>query len=164
MLRSLGVLVLLALTAPVGSARAQPPVEAGQLAGDTLSAVAYVRRVVGSAQSPRAETSGAVDAGGGELQRIMLQAYLAADGGAQVRQWLPERNRYSAPATSHWSLEQNRLCIDMPAVPGTSARGRSLCAVVHIWWPRIAGISAEPYAMLDGDLQRGNTIGGRTAR
>ncbi|HEX3952600.1 MAG TPA: hypothetical protein VHW90_03435 [Stellaceae bacterium] len=121
-----------------------PPVLPGQLAGNTLSAVAYVPRPAGE--------------GGGELQRIMLQAYLAADGSTVVRQWLPARNSYSPPAQTSWSLSQNRLCIDMPA---TTQAARPLCAVVHIWGPRIAGIGTQPYAMLDGDLQPGNVIGAR---
>jgi hypothetical protein len=38
-----------------------------------------------------------------------------------------------------------------------------MCAVVHVWGPRIAGIGTQPYAMLDGDLQPGNVVGGRPA-
>jgi hypothetical protein len=36
-----------------------------------------------------------------------------------------------------------------------------MCADVHVWGPRIAGVGAQPYAMLDGDLKPGNVIGGR---
>ncbi len=114
-----------------------------QLAGKTLSAVAYVPRPAGAP-------------GGGTLQRIMLQAYLAADGSAVVRQWAPERNSYTAAAQTKWSLADNRLCVDL-------ATSR-LCAVIHIWGPRIAGIGTQPYAMLDGDLQPGNALGSRPAR
>jgi hypothetical protein len=37
---------------------------------------------------------------------------------------------------------------------------RPLCAKVHIWGPRIAGIGTQPYAMLDGDIRPGNAITG----
>jgi hypothetical protein len=137
-------LLVVAAAAWAGDA---PPVEPAQLAGNTLSAVAYVPTPAGGS--------------GGALQRIMLQAYLAADGSTVVRRWLPERNSYSAPAQTRWSLSQNRLCIDMPAgARGTAAAParESLCAIVHVWWPRIAGIGTQPYAMLDGDLQPGNAI------
>ena len=133
----------LALAASLAGAAEPPPVLPAQLAGKTLSAVAYVPRPPGAP-------------GGGALQRIMLQAYLAADGGAVVRQWAPERNSYSVPAQTKWSLADNRLCVDLAT--------QKLCAVVHIWGPRIAGIGTQPYTMLDGDLQPGNAIVGRAAR
>jgi hypothetical protein len=137
------------LTAAVAMAGARaagpPPVQPGQLAGNTLSAVAYMPRPPGVT-------------GGGALQRIMLQAYLAGDGSTLVRQWLPDRNAYSTPARTNWSLSDNRLCIGLPPVSaGAAARG-PLCAVVHIWWPRIEGIGTQPYAMLNGDLRPGNSI------
>jgi len=130
------------LTVSVAAASEAPSVLPAQLAGKTLSAVVFVPRPPGAT-------------GGGALQRIMLQAYLAADGGAVVRQWAPERNSYSAPAQTHWSLTDNRLCLDLTA--------GKMCAVVHVWGPRIAGIGTQPYAMLDGDLQPGNVVGGRQA-
>jgi hypothetical protein len=107
--------------------------------GHTLSAVAYVARVPGGGA-------------GGNLKRIMLQAYLAADGSALVREWEPMRNGYTRPVRKAWSLAATRLCIDLPS--------RRLCADVHVWRPRIAGISSQPYAMLDGDVQPGNAIAG----
>jgi hypothetical protein len=134
-------------TSPGTPAAGVPQVLPSQLAGKTLSAVAYVPH---SAGAP----------GGGELRRIMLQAYLATDGSAVVRQWLPARDSYSAPAQTAWSLTANRLCIDLAA--GDGATG-PLCAEVHIWGPRIAGIGTQPYAMLDGDLQPGNVIGRRSS-
>jgi hypothetical protein len=106
-----------------------------QLAGKTLSAVAYTRVPPGP---------------GGRLQRQMLQAYLAPDGSSLVRQWVGARNSYSAPARTRWWLAEDMLCIGLPQGP--------LCAKVHIWGPRIAGIGTLPYAMLDGDLQPGNAI------
>jgi hypothetical protein len=111
---------------------------ASQLAGRTLSAVAYV-----------APGPGPV---GHNLRRVMLQAYLEPDGRALLRQWVAARDSYSAPTQGRWSVSADRLCIDLPAGP--------LCARVQIWGPRIAGIGVEPYAMLDGDLQPGNAIVG----
>jgi hypothetical protein len=131
-----GLVALLQLN-PGGPARAadMPPPLATQLAGKTLSAVAYVPRSSGAS---------------GGLQRIVLQAYLTADGRALLRQWIGSRNSYTALVQTHWSLSENRLCIDLPT--------GQLCAKVHIWGPRIAGVGTQPYAMLDGDLQPGNAI------
>ena len=134
----LAALLLLSIAGPVGAADPAPSL-AGQLGGKTLSAVAYIPRPPGAA-------------GGGSLQRIVLQAYLEADGRTVLRQWLPARNSYSAPVRTRWRLNDNTLCIDLPSAP--------LCAEVHIWGPRIAGIGRQPYAMLDGDLQPGNAITG----
>jgi hypothetical protein len=110
---------------------------ANRLAGSTLSAIAYVPWRPGLP-------------GGGELARLVLQAYLRADGRAVVRVWEPGRDAYTAPVERHWSLDGDRLCIDLPS--------GSICAQVHIWGPRIAGIGMHPYAMLDGDLQPGDAI------
>src|SRR5690242_8162642 len=93
---AIAVLVMLGAGSPTCAADAAPSL-AAQLAGKTLSAVAYVPRPPG--------------AGGGNLQRIMLQAYLAADGKTLVRQWIASRNRYSAPVATRWSLTDSRLCI-----------------------------------------------------
>ena len=135
---------LLALGAGGPACAADPaPSLALQLGGKTLSAVAYVPRPPG--------------AGGGTLQRIMLQAFLASDGKTLVRQWIVSRNLYSAPVATRWSVSDNRLCIDLPA---TDVPGRKLCADVHVWGPRIAGIGTQPYAMLDGDITPGNAITG----
>ena len=122
------------------SAGESPPVPlAGRLAGSTLSAVAYVPWRPGLP-------------GGGELARLMLQAYLRPDGGAVVRVWDPNRDAYTPPAERRWSLSGDKLCIDLQTGP--------LCAAVHVWGPRIAGLGTRPYAMLDGDLQPGNAISG----
>ena len=139
-----GLVALLALSAgdPACAADLAPSL-ATQLGGKTLSAVAYVPHPPGT--------------GGGALQRIMLQAFLASDGKTLVRQWISSRNLYSAPVATRWSLSDNRLCIDLPA---TDLPGRKLCANVHIWGPRIAGIGTQPYAMLDGDIRPGNAITG----
>jgi hypothetical protein len=130
--------------ATVGAAAAEPPpVTASQLAGNTLSAVAFVARGPGMP-------------GGGELARIMLQAYLGADGRALVRAWDPSRDAYTAPEERRWSLSGSTFCVDVPL-----AGPHPICADVHIWGPRIAGVGAKPYAMLDGDLQPGDALGGR---
>ncbi|MFZ2004807.1 MAG: hypothetical protein WB697_15655 [Stellaceae bacterium] len=125
-----------------------PPLSPSQLAGNTLSAVAFVPRP--------AELPGANGPNGGELERIMLQAYLGADGRALVRAWDPSRDAYTAPAERRWSLTGATFCVDVPL-----AGPRPICADIHIWGPRIAGVGVKPYAMLDGDLQPGNIIGGR---
>ena len=137
-----GLLVLVLALSRLGPPAAADPVPslAAQLGGKTLSAVVYVPRTAGAP-------------GGGSLQRIVLQAYLAVDGRTVVRQWVPERNSYSTPQRTTWRLNDKTLCIDLPSAP--------LCAEVHIWGPRIAGIGQQPYAMLDGDLQPGNAITGR---
>ena len=130
------LLPLLLLGAAGPAAAADTPSLAAQLGGKTLSAVAYVPRPSG--------------AGGGSLRRIVLQAYLEADGRTLLRQWISADNRYSAPVRTRWSLNGDMLCIELPGAP--------LCAKVHIWGPRIAGVGTRPYAMLDGDLQPGNAI------
>jgi hypothetical protein len=133
----LGAIALVALTG-VPQARAEDGL-AAQLAGRTLSAVAYVASAPGPV--------------GNDLRRIMLQAYLEPAGRMLLRQWVAARDSYSAPTEGRWSVAADRLCIDLPSGP--------LCAKVHIWGPRIAGVGTQPYAMLDGDLQPGNAITGR---
>jgi hypothetical protein len=123
-----------------GSASDAPLATVGQLAGNTLSAVAYVPR------TPNMP-------GGGELLRIMLQAYLRADGRALVRAWDPARNAYTAAVERDWSLTGTNFCVGLPGI-GPNA----ICADIHVWGPRIAGIGIHPYAMLDGDLQPGNAL------
>jgi hypothetical protein len=110
------------------------------LAGNTLSAVAWVPRPAGAS-------------GGGALSRFMLQAYLRLDGSALIRIWDAAHNVYTLPAERSWSLSRNRLCLSLPA-PGPDR----ICAEVHSWGPRIAGVGTSPYVMLNGDLKRGNTL------
>jgi len=147
MKRAAKVFVALWFGIATGSASAAgpPPVTASQLVGNTLSAVAFVARGVGTPSA---------DVPGGELARIMLQAYLGADGQALVRAWDPRRDAYTAPVERRWSLSGSTFCVDVPLI-GT----QPICADVHIWGPRIAGVGAKPYAMLDGDLQPGNALG-----
>ena len=123
------------------SAAEPPPVAANQLIGNTLNAVAFVQRTAGLP-------------GGGELARIMLQAYLGPDGRALVRAWDPGRDAYTAPAERRWSLSGATFCLGLP-IGGS----QPVCADIHIWGPRIAGVGVKPYAMLDGDLQPGDTLG-----
>ena len=114
------------------------------LAGNTLSAVIWVPR------SAAAST-------GGALSRFMLQAYLRQDGTASVRVWDAARNTYITTVERNWIGSGNRFCLDLP----NPAPAR-ICAEVHSWGPRIAGVGTAPYVMLDGDLRPGNAIrGGR---
>jgi len=110
------------------------------LAGNTLSAVAWVPRAAGAS-------------GGGNLSRLMLQAYLRPDWSALIRVWDAARNAYTQPAERKWTLAGNRLCPDLPS-PGPFR----ICADIHTWGPRIAGIGTAPYVMLDGDLKPGNVM------
>jgi hypothetical protein len=59
------------------------------------------------------------------------------------------------PAEQRWSLSGSTFCVEVPL-----AGPQPICADIHIWGPRIAGTGVKPYAMLDGDLQPGNAIGG----
>jgi hypothetical protein len=117
-----------------------PQILADLLVGKTLSAVIWVPRP-------------AAGSGGGALSRFMLQAYLRQDGSALIRIWDPARNAYTRPVERNWTLSSSRLCLDLPN-PGP---GR-ICAEVHSWGPRIAGIGTAPYVMLDGDLKPGNAV------
>jgi hypothetical protein len=149
MKRTANILAALSLAlATTGAWAVEPPgVTANQLVGNTLSAVAFVPRP--------SSMPGANGPTGGELLRIMMQAYLGAGGRALVRAWDPNRDAYTAPAERHWSLVGSTFCVDVPLVGP-----EPICADIHIWGPRIAGVGAKPYAMLDGDLQPGNIIGG----
>lgn len=126
---------------PAGAGSAQPPpISADLLSGNTLSAVVYV--------SP-----GAASSGGTGLSRFVLQAYFRAEGSASVRVWSAARDAYTAPVERRWTLSGSRLCLGAPP-PGPVG----LCADIHIWGPRIAGVGTAPYVMLDGDLTPGNAI------
>jgi hypothetical protein len=150
MKRTANILAALFLALAINSTRAaEPPgVTANQLVGNTLSVVAFVPRPP--------NMPGANGPTGGELLRVMVQAYLGPGGRALVRAWDASRGAYTVPTERHWSLTGSTFCVDVPLV-GTEP----ICADIHIWGPRIAGVGAKPYAMLDGDLQPGNTIGGR---
>ena len=132
-LTAAGVVFAMLATAVAHAQEAPLP----QLVDRTLSAVVYLS----TAPGPVSDRS---------LRRIMLQAYLAPDGRALLRQWIGTRDSYSAPAPARWSLDGDRLCLD--------AASLAFCARVHAWGPRIAGIGIHPYAMLDGDLEPGNAV------
>jgi hypothetical protein len=140
--------VALAAALGLGGASAKgasgPPKVGDLLAGNTLSAVIWVPR-------PAATSAG------GALSRFMLQAYLRQDGTASVRVWDAARNTYTPTVERNWTGSGNSFCLDLP----NPAPAR-ICAEVHSWGPRIAGVGTVPYVMLDGDLQPGNAIrGGR---
>jgi len=132
--------------APASVARAAgaapTPSLGDRLAGNTLSAVAFVPH-----EAPR---------GGGELTRVVFQSFMRADGSALYRRWDPARDAYTAPAETHWNVAGDTLCMD---VPGSGGDGR-LCMEVHVWGPRIAGngTGTGRFAMLDGNIEPGNTI------
>ena len=120
---------------------AAPPLGT-RLAGNTLSAVIFLPH-----EAPR---------GGGSLDRIVMQAFLRGDGSALVRRWDAAHDAYTAPGEGRWSLAGSTLCLDsrnLAAAPG-------ICVDVHVWGERIAGNTAGPgrFAMLDGDIEPGNTI------
>lgn len=124
------------------AAIAAPPLNlAARLAGNTMSVVAFLPRRPGAP-------------GGGELSRLVVQAYFGPDGRALVRVWDPWHDAYTVPAERRWTLTGSTLCLDVPA-PGNGP----MCADIHVWGPRIAGIGTQPYAMIDGDLKPGNVIG-----
>ncbi len=134
------VATLLAATGARTGAADGAPALAPLLVGNTLSAVAYVPHPAGLP-------------GGGELSRFMFQAYLRQNGSALVRVWDTGRDAYTAPAEREWTLSGSTLCLNLPD------RGPGMvCAEIHVWGPRIAGIGTKPYAMLDGDLEPGNAI------
>lgn len=135
-------LLFVSLGAPCAGAGAagELSIFADRLAGNTLSAVIYVRR-----SAPASSRS--------ILARFSLQAYLRQDGSASVRVWIAARDVYTATAERSWTLSGDTLCLEIPELgPGR------ICANVHIWGPRIAGIGTDPYVMLDGDLRPGNVI------
>ncbi len=142
--RALAIVVACTALSVGGPAGAAEPGHSlvSRLAGHTLNAVTFVPRQSGSS--------------GGMLSRIVVQAYLGPDGRAAVRAWDANRNSYTPLVERRWSLSGATLCLDMPA-GGPS----QICADVHVWGPRIAGIGTRPYVMLDGDLAPGNTITGR---
>jgi len=127
-------------TSPARAQQTAPP-QADRLAGNTLSGVIYLPR-----EGVQGET----------LDRVVFQAFLRGDGTALVRRWVPAQNRYTAPAERHWSLTGATLCLDFPA----STNVPRLCIETHVWGPRIAGNTTGPgpFAMLDGDIEAGNTI------
>jgi hypothetical protein len=137
---ALSLCVAIAVLGTSAGAANGSPTTADLLAGYTLSAVTWV---------PRPATV----SGGGALSRFVLQAYLRHDGSALIRLWDAAHKAYTRPVERSWTLSGSRLCLDVPN-PGP---GR-ICAEVHSWGQRIAGIGTVPYVMLDGDLTPGNSL------
>ena len=126
-----------------GTARGDEAASLGErLAGNTLSAVIFLPH-----EAPR---------GGGSLDRLVIQAFLRGDGSALVRRWDAGRDAYTVPADGRWSVTGSTLCLDARSL-GDAPR---LCVDVHVWGPRIAGSTAGTgrFAMLDGDIEPGNTL------
>lgn len=126
-----------------GAARGDEAVPLGaRLAENTLSAVIFVPH-----EAPR---------GGGSLDRLVIQAFLRGDGSALVRRWDAASDAYTVPAEGRWSVAGSTLCLDAESL-GAAPR---LCVDVHVWGPRIAGNTAGAgrFAMLDGDIEPGNTL------
>jgi len=141
MIKFCGVFIVLMLSVAVFSAANGGDVVDGMaLAGNTLTAVTWVPH-------------SAATRGSGVLNRLMFQAYLRLNSVALIRVWDTDRNAYTRPIERNWSFYGTRLCLDLPS-PGP---GR-ICADVHSWGPRIAGIGTAPYVMLDGDLKPGNAL------
>ena len=113
---------------------------ADRLGGDTLSAVVYAARP-------------AAQGGDTRLRRYALQAYLRPGGSALVRVWNPARGAYAPAVERSWTLSGDRFCLDAPS-PGP---GR-ICADIHIWGQRVAGVGTAPYVMVDGELRPGDAI------
>ena len=124
--------------APADEAPALPDL----LAGNTLSAVLFLPH-----EAPH---------GGGSLDRIMFQAFLRADGSALIRRWDPAHDAYTVPDERRWSVSGSTLCLDFPGLAGDDR----ICIEAHVWGPRIAGngTGTGRFAMLDGDIEPGNTI------
>jgi hypothetical protein len=134
----------LALSVGALAQQAAAPPLADALTGNTLSAVLFM---------PHEAT------GGGSLDRVVFQAYLRADGSALMRRWQPAQNAYSPVAERRWSVTGDQLCLDFPP----NERVPRTCVQIHVWGPRIAGntTGSGPFAMLDGDIEPGNSIAAR---
>jgi hypothetical protein len=141
-IRSIVLAAALVSRGTITEAASGPPKLGDLLAGNTLSAVIYVQRSVAAL-------------GASALNRFMLQAYLRRDGSALVRVWDAAHNSYSRPVDRKWDLSGNALCLDVVGL-GPS----KICAIVHVWGPRIAGVGTTPYVQLDGDLKPGNAVSG----
>jgi hypothetical protein len=147
-MRRLGIALLsVILLASAGAARAgnTDPLDAAKdLAGKTLSGVAYLPQatpVLGTAGVP-------------SLKTVMFQAYLQPDGSAQVRAWDPVADRYSAIETRPWHGAGDQLCLTVPAF----ALPDALCVELHVWGPEFAGTAVNHTGMVKGDVQPGSAL------
>jgi hypothetical protein len=139
------VLLLLALAASAHAGNTDP-IDAGRdLAGKTLSAVAYIPQPVPVTHPTTGTPS---------LRTVMFQAYLQADGTAQVRSWDMAADRYTAIATERWHGAGDQLCLVVPAfaLPG------ELCLSIYVWGPEISGTGINHGGMLQGDVQPGSLL------
>jgi hypothetical protein len=140
----LAVAVVLGATPGAPAGNTDPLDAARDLAGKTLSGVAYLPQAtpqLGAAGTP-------------SLKTVMFQAYLAPDGSAQVRAWDPVANRYTATDTRPWRGEGDTLCLTVPAF----ALPDALCVALHAWGPAFAGTGVNHNAMVKGDIQPGAAL------
>jgi hypothetical protein len=136
--------LLILLAGGVQAGNTDPLDAAKDLAGKTLSGVAYLPQA-----TPALGTDGVPS-----LRTVMFQAYLQPDGSAQVRAWDPAANRYSAIETRPWHGTGEQLCLTIPAfaLPG------ELCLALHVWGPEFAGTAINHGGMVKGDVQPGSLL------
>lgn len=128
---------LLALAGGAARAEDRTPSLTETLAGNTVSAVMFL---------PHED----------QVDRVVFQAYLRPDGSALVRRWDAGRDAYTNAAETRWTVSGTTLCLAFPGLAG----GSDICIETHVWGPRIAGNTAGTgrFAMLDGDIEPGNSI------
>ncbi|HUZ74641.1 MAG TPA: hypothetical protein VMU87_16775 [Stellaceae bacterium] len=138
--RAIVAAALVAVASAHARAQETAPPQADRLAGNTLSGILYLPR-----EGAKGET----------LDRVVFQAFLRGNGTALVRRWVPAEDRYSPPGEQRWSLSGSTLCLDFPPDENVPR----LCIEAHVWGPRIAGnTTTGQFAMLDGDIEPGDTI------
>ena len=136
-----GLALLLFAAATGARADDAAPSLGARLAGNTVNGVLFAPR-------------GTLPRGGGELERLVFQAFLRPDGTALVREWDTRHDAYAATVAGHWRVEADTLCLDLPQ-PGVVG---ATCIEVHVWGPRIAGNGTGRFVMLDGDIAPGNAL------
>lgn len=139
-----GGLAALALGAAAQAGNTDTLDAAKDLAGKTLSGVAYLPR---DTLASDAEAQPA-------LRTVMFQAYLGPDGRARVRAWDPATNRYGATDTEPWRGDGATLCLEVPAF----ALPDALCVALHAWGPEFAGTGVNHSALVKGDVQPGEVL------
>jgi hypothetical protein len=146
MRRPAALVLLLALTASAHAGNTDPLDTTRDLAGKTLSGVAYLPRPV--------PVEGPTPTGTPSLNTVMFQAYLEPGGTAQVRAWDPSADRYGAVVTEPWHGAGDQLCLTVPAfaLPG------ELCVELHVWGPEFAGTAVNHTGMVKGDVQPGSLL------
>jgi len=138
-------LLLLALAGSAHAGNVDPLDTSRDFAGKTLSGVAFLPQTV---PTPNPAT------GTPSLKTVMFQAYLQADGTAQVRSWDTLTDRYTPIATERWHGSGDQLCLTVPgfALPG------ELCLQLHVWGPEFAGTGVNHGGMVKGDVQPGSLL------